>query len=481
MNAISHEQARKLIEQPSSALRRDELSAMYQHLEGCAECLAYRTQFSQREGLIKQFIQSTYPRPRFTAEELRQLSQKIHRRVRLRNFFTRVTGGLQTLTWAGLTVAMVFGLVWVLNNVAIPPSEPAVTAVVSSRFVATSDGSINPAPAQTATLPVSVTPPPSPTLELTPLTSRQYRIALVRHDASVTSVAFSSDGEMLASADANGIVNVWRVRDGALLYSLEAHARAVTDVTFSPDGRNLVTGGKDGFVKLWLAKSGAFIQNIMEDPGWVKSMIYSPNGEMLAVSMNDYRVLIVRLANGFLINSSSAYTRFDVSSATTNNYVLASSETAVWLNGVSDLPFGLKLRGQGGKSLDTVLSPDGGLLASGSTDQKIYLWEIYDVSYLLRETGDINGITERQVFGSLMTILEGHTGWVNGVAFSPDGKYLVSGSGDTTIIIWSLEGDPLATLTGHTAGVNDVAVSPDGKLIASASDDKTVKLWSLEP
>ena len=459
---------------------------MYQHLECCAECRAYRFQFSQRESLIKQFAQNSYPRPHFTSEELRQVSQKIHRRVRMRNFFTWMAGGLQTFTWASLTVAMVFGLVWVLNNVALPPSEPASTAIVSTRVVVTSDGSIDPAPAQTTTLPVSDSPHPSPTLKptplpTTPLSSRQYRRTLARHDANVTSVAFSPDGELLASADANGMVNVWRVRDGALLYSLEAHARAVTDVTFSPDGRNLVSGGKDGFVKLWLAKSGAFIQNIVEDPGLVKSMIYSPNGEMLAVSMNDYRVLIIRVANGFLINSSSAYTRFDVSSTTTNNYVLASSETAVWLNGASDLPFGLKLRGQGGKSLDTVLSSDGGLLASGSTDQKIYLWEIYDVSYLLRETGDINGITERQVFGSLTTILEGHTGWVNGVAFSPVGEYLVSGSGDTTIILWNLKGDPLATLTGHTAGVNDVAVSPDGRLIASASDDGTVKLWSLEP
>jgi WD40 repeat protein len=486
METTSHEQARRYIEQLPRALRQNELSAMYHHLEGCAECRSYQVEFSQRENLIKRIVQNSHPRPRFTSEELLHLSQKVHRQVRLRGFFTWLVGGLQTLTWVGLTAAMVLGLVWVLNNVAIPPPEPAATAMFPTRPAVSQYGLTNTAPTQITIPSAPETPHPLPTLEQTPsptkpLTSRQYRLTLVGHDASVTSVTFSSDGEMLASADANGIVKVWRVRDGALLYTLEAHTKAVTDVTFSPDGQHLVTGGKDGFVKLWLAKSGTFTQNILDDPGWVKSMIYSPNGEMLAVSMNEYRVLIIRLENGFLINSSTAFTRFDVSTTATNNYVLASSETAVWLNGASDLPFGLKLRGQGGKSLDTVLSPDGGLLASGSTDQKIYLWEIYDVSYLLRETGDINGITERQVFGSLMTILEGHTGWVNGVAFSPDGKYLVSGSGDTTIIIWSLEGDPLATLTGHTAGVNDVAISPDGKLIASASDDGTVKLWSLEP
>ena len=64
------------------------------------------------------------------------------------------------------------------------------------------------------------------------------------------------------------------------------------------------------------------------------------------------------------------------------------------------------------------------------------------------------------------------------IAYSPDGRWLVSGNGRSNLDLWDADsGAKLATLTGHTAGIESVAVSPDGKWIASGSDDDTAKLW----
>src|SRR5262249_44785578 len=86
-------------------------------------------------------------------------------------------------------------------------------------------------------------------------------------------------------------------------------------------------------------------------------------------------------------------------------------------------------------------------------------------------------LTAEDVMASVT--LEGHTGRIAALTFSPDGKLLASASDDYTVGVWdTVKGESITTLEGHDFSVTDVRFSPNGAILASSSIDKSIRVWS---
>jgi WD40 repeat protein len=120
-----------------------------------------------------------------------------------------------------------------------------------------------------------------------------------------------------------------------------------------------------------------------------------------------------------------------------------------------------RLRGHKGAVTAVAFSPDDRLIASGSADNSVKLWDA--------------------ATGKELRSLEGHQACVTGVAFSPDGQSMVTASADRTVRVWEVAtGKMMQRLQGHDGPVTCVAYSPDGRSVASGSEDRTLRIWNAD-
>jgi WD40 repeat protein/uncharacterized caspase-like protein len=245
----------------------------------------------------------------------------------------------------------------------------------------------------------------------------QERNRLIGHNSWVSSVSFSPDGQMLASASTDTTIKLWK-RDGKLLHTLRGHSDGVNSVSFSGDGKMLASAGTDATIKLW-SRDGKLLKTLSGHNDGVNNVAFSPDGQIIVSASDDDTIKLWSL-DGKLLKTLSGHSQ-----------------------GVNSVTF----------------SPKGDIIASGSDDRTIKLWSLD---------------------GRLLKTLPGHTDEVLSVAWSKDGQTIASASADNTVKLWSREGRLLNTLTGHNSDVKSVSFSPDGKIIASASTDKTIKLSSLD-
>ncbi|PZO41887.1 MAG: hypothetical protein DCF19_08440 [Pseudanabaena frigida] len=253
------------------------------------------------------------------------------------------------------------------------------------------------------------------------------------HTAAVWSARFSPNGELIVSGSADRTIKLWN-RDGIEILTISGHSGDVRTVLFSPNGKWIISGGADKTIMIW-SLDGTLLRSMKGHTADIRSMSISPSGTLLASGSGDNILKLWQIHQ-------------DADSGSSN---VRDNEIAV------EEVFSIEAHSSAIRSVS--FSPDGTIIASGSADKNIKLWDLY---------------------GRELQIFKGHNEAVRSISFSPDGKSLISASLDCTARQWQIDSRMQQTLRGHSAAVRSVVFSSDGNRIASGSLDDQIKIWDLD-
>lgn len=255
--------------------------------------------------------------------------------------------------------------------------------------------------------------------------------------AKIFEVAWSSDGQRLASAGDGATVHVWSAETGHTLTRYEGHVAgarlwpSVYTLAWSPDGQQIASAcsyslGRDTTMHIWDAETGQMFKRYNASSGWLPhfsalALAWSPDGTALATACENKTIRVWDTRTDQLVAM----------------YHSAWSSALAW-------------------------SPDGCYLAAACADgRSVCIWE--------------------RSAGTEVMRYQGHTDMVRCVAWSPDGRCLATAANDGTVRIWeALTGKQVFIYGGHANWVTAVSWSGDGTRLASASNDNTVHVWLFD-
>ncbi|GAC1502875.1 MAG: NB-ARC domain-containing protein [Ktedonobacteraceae bacterium] len=326
------------------------------------------------------------------------------------------------------------------------------------------------------------------------------------HDEWVRSVAFSPQGDLLASGNDDETVCLWDVASGQQLAALRAHSGRIYSVAFSPRNDLLASGGDEHVIHIWDTRTRQHVQKLQCQQGRVRSLAFSPQGDLLASGSEDNSISLWDMNAGVckhILREHSDHVYSVAFSPDGKRLVSGSDDRTLRVWELSSGRSIQVLQGHSARVQSVAFSPDGRLLASGSMDQTVRVWDsesgrcIYALqehsnrvrsvafspdSTLVVSGGDDQAVRVWEVdSGQCLKRLHGHTSCVYSVAFSPDGRTVVSDNEDCALHEWNVaSGQGLRTFRKHTSWIYATTYSPDGRLLATGSDDQEIHLWDVK-
>ncbi len=270
-------------------------------------------------------------------------------------------------------------------------------------------------------------------------------MVLAGHTDSVQAVAFSLNGKLIVSGSSDKTVRLWEAETGKLRRARDEHTAPVNIVAFSAKGDKFWSASsKNNMLRSWYSRDGGRWSSSTSSSDIEKSITaaaFSQSGKIFAKAVELTMAVKDKFQFAVFLSEIDPYKDFE--------------------------PILTKHRE---KIVALTISPSSEFIATGSSDWTIEVWKITDTEPLRADTD----------LGDPLWILKGHAGTVTTVAFSPNGKILVSGGADQRVRLWDLTtGQHLHTFSNHTSKISAVGFVRDD-MLASGSSDGTVFIWNLD-